>query len=105
MLDSTLRQKFIYNTPFTDDEMPYVILDNIAKDAIVIKLSYLYVLEKSEFLELSMKLKDAKSNDLLLTNDLAITANNQIILCAIKCYLLSFAYHFQKQGFNVSIQL
>ena len=105
MLDSTLRQKFIYNTPLTDEEMPYVILDNITKDATIIKLSYLYELEKFAFLELSEKLKNEKLNELLLINDLTTTANNQIIQRVIKCYLLSFAYHFQKQVFNVNIRL
>ena len=105
MLDSTLRQKFIYNTPFTDDEMPYILLNNIDGDAVVIKLSHLYKLEEIDFINLSEKLKNAKTNELLLINDLMITSNNQIIQRSIKCYLLSFAYHFQKQGFNVNIQL
>lgn len=89
MLDSTLRQKFVYIAPFTDDKMPYVILDTITEDATIIKLSCLYELEKLEFLKLSEKLRNAKSNELLLTNDLTTTANNQIIECAM--YDSSFA--------------
>lgn len=105
MLDSTLRQKFIYNTPFTDDEMPYVILDDITEEAKVITLSNLFKLEIIEFAKLLEKLKNEKLDTLLLTNDLTIISNNQILQQAIKCYLLSFAYHIQKQGFKVNIKL
>ncbi len=105
MLDSTLRQKFIYNTPFTDDEMPYVILDDITEDAKVITLSNLFKLEIIEFTKLVEELKNAKLDTLLLANDLAIISNNQIIQRAIKCYLLSFAYHIQIYGFKVNIKI
>lgn len=103
MLDSTLKQKFIYNTPFTDDEMPYVILDKLPDNPKMISISQLCSLEYYDFNNLISDLKNRKAFEILLCNDAELHSNNDMIKRAVKCYLMSFAYHFKKQGFRVDI--
>jgi len=105
MLDSTLRQKFLYNTPFTNDEMPYVLLDEVSSGAKQINLSHLCVLEESAFIKLAIEARSTNTNEIVLVNDLTLFSNNLIIVRALKCYLLSFAYHFKKLGFKVNVRI
>lgn len=105
MISSTLRQKFIYNTPFDDDEYPLVKLDLIedCKNPYEIKASSLYFIDEKRFNQIVNSLqKDCDS--VVIIDDYEIKSQNGILQYGIKAYILAFSYLFKKQGFKCCIK-
>lgn len=107
MTSDTLWQKFIYNTPFDDEEMPLLnskmsIVDPCRK-TITISGSSLYDFEQDNFICLCEGLANDGYGNVLIENDLHLRSGNFLVEKGAKAYLLAFCYLFQKRGFHCKI--
>lgn len=106
MVADTLRQKFIYATPYDKDEFPLVDLDrNInlkMEDVFRINASELYFIEKEEFESLVSTLK-SHNNSVLIINDYNFKSSNVILHKGCLCHMLSFAYLFKTNNIRCNI--
>ena len=106
MVADTLRQKFIYATPYDKEEFPLVSLDGelnmLSKNTYKIKASSLYFLEKDEFEIIIIKIK---SNDcsVLIVNDYNFKSSNIILNRGVLCHMMSFAYLFKQNNLKCNI--
>lgn len=107
MISDTLRQKFIYSTPFTDDGFPLVILDDGQRDEgtsfVTVSGKSLYYWGKEDFDRFISNTK-GRAEKIIILNDYELKSRNQRLEDGLKCYLLSFAYHFKKSGFRCTIR-
>ncbi len=105
MISSALRQKFIYNTPFDDNEFPLVKLDLIesCKKLYKMKAISLYFIDEKRLNRIANSLqKDFDS--IVIINDYKIKSQNKILHECIQAYILAFAYIFKKQGLRCCIK-
>ncbi len=107
MIGDTLRQKYVYATPFADDGFPLVVLDDENKfDSTrteIVSGQSLYYWEEKEFLSFVESRK--KSIDaIIVLDDYQFKSDNKILQAGAKCHLMSFAYHFKKAGFLCALQ-
>lgn len=106
MVSSTLRQKFIYNTPFNDDDFPLVKLDgdidNNSIHTFKINASKLYELEENDFGALLKDLK-LKFNSILIINNYKFKSQNKNLINGSKAHILAFAYLFKKNGYKCGV--
>lgn len=105
MVYDTLRQKYIYNTPFDKKEFPKVDLDHDLssfKNAYFINASSLYFIEAEAFNGLIGSLK-GKIDAIVIKNDLKFKNENKALEEGSKCYILAFAFLFKKNGFFCKI--
>lgn len=106
MTSDTLRQKYIYNVPFDDNEQPLVKLDLGLKgnaSAYTINATDLYFMEENSFITLCKNI-DSRYSGIVINNDHDSRSKNRILENSNKCYLLSFAYLFKKAGFKCNIK-
>ncbi len=107
MISDTLRQKYLYATPFADDGFPLVRLDDESRmdcDSIeTISGSSLYHWEQETF-DAFVTSRKGKIAAVLIEDDLCLQSNNPILKNGVKCFLMSFAYHFKKAGFQCAIK-
>lgn len=104
MISDTLWQKYIYNTPFDDDEMPLLnsrksIINGIYK-TINISGKSLYSYNKKDFLKLCNDFHNNDYLNVIIDNDYEFESNNSILINSAKAHMLSFCYLFQENGFN-----
>lgn len=106
MISSTLRQKYIYNTPFSDDDFPLVKLDididANSNDVFKINASDLYNLEENDFEKILTSL-DLNIISVLIINDYRFKSQNKKLINGSKAHILAFAYLFKKNGYNCNI--
>lgn len=106
MVSSTLRQKFIYNTPFNDDDFPLVKLDRDIDIGSIhtfkINASKLYDLEENDFNEL-LKDIEIKCNSVLIINDYDFKSQNKNLINGSNAHILAFAYLFKKNGYKSNV--
>ena len=106
MVADTLRQKFIYATPFDKDEFPLVNLDkNLdlkTKNTFKINASELYFMEKDEFESLVNIIK-SHSNSVLIVNDYNFKSSNIVLNKGCLCHMMSFAYLFKTNNLKCNI--
>ena len=72
MTSDTIRQKYIYNTPYDDNEFPLVLEDSfdIEKDKYTsINASYLYCLEEQDFKRVVQNIKTSNIDKVIIRND------------------------------------
>ena len=106
MVADTLRQKFIYATPYDKEEFPLVSLDGelnmLSKNTYKIKASSLYFLEKYEFETL---IEEIKSNNcsVLIVNDYNFKSSSIILNKGALCHMMSFAYLFKQNNLKCNI--
>lgn len=104
MVSDTLRQKFIYNTPFDDNEFPLVVLDedisSNSADTYKINASKLYFIEEMDFENL---IKSISNSKVLILNDYKFKSLNSILNKGSLCHILAFAYLFKKNGFKCNV--
>ncbi len=106
MTSDTIRQKFIYNTPYDDNEFPLVIEDDVDVDNIEffsIKASYLYCLEEYDFIGIVQNIKSNNLDTVIIKNDYSHKSSNKILIDATLCHIMAFVYLFKKNGLNCKI--
>lgn len=106
MVYDTLRQKFIYDTPFDKDEFPKLCLINensSFKKPYIINASSLYFLEKDDFTSL-IKVVRKEHDSLIINNDYSFINSNKALEEGAKCYVMAFAFLFQKEGLLCKIE-
>lgn len=99
MVYDTIRQKFIYNTPFDDKEFPKVTLDETAtfKNPYSINATYLYSLEIDDFENVVDTIR-ANNDSVIIVNDYRLKSRNEALSDGIRCHMLAFAYLFKERG-------
>lgn len=106
MITDTLRQKFIYATPFDKKEFPLVQLDkNLeSKTTVIYKINALslYFLEKEDFEKL-IKSIVGKYNAVLIINDQKFKSQNCILKNGFLCYMMAFAFLFKQNNLKCNI--
>ena len=105
MTSDTLRQKYVYNVPFDDDEYPLVKFDKelVNKaNLFTIKASDLWFIEQEDFNKLCKVVK-GHYDGIVIKYDYEHKSHNQTLYKGNKCYLLSFVYHFKKSGIKCTI--
>ncbi len=106
MVADTLRQKFIYATPFDENEFPLVELDSdlnsSTKDIVKINASSLYFLEKDGFESLVNEIK-SKHDSVLIVNDYHFKSSNIILNKGCLCHIMAFAYLFKQKELKCNI--
>lgn len=108
MTSDTLWQKYIYNTPFDDEEMPLLNsrlskLDFNDKNFIISGRS-LYDLDKASFIELCSSLKSDSYINITIIDDYCFASDNMYVKNGAIAHQKSFCYLFQKQGFHCCIE-
>lgn len=107
MTSDTLRQKFIYNTPFNDDGFPLLNsrLSVISEGMHIFSVSgkHLFELEKGDFDKLCDGLKNNGIDAIVIINDYHLQCQNPLLLRGIKAHLMSFCHLFQQKGFHSAI--
>ena len=106
MTSDTVRQKYIYNTPYDDNEFPLVLEDNInvEKDIFyTINASFLYSLEEEDFKNVIQSIKSNNMNKVIIRNNLGFKSSNKILINASLCYIMSFVYLFKKSGLSCRV--
>lgn len=106
MVADTLRQKFIYATPYDDNEFPLVELDaNLnasTNNSYKINASTLYFLEKEDFESLVNEIK-FKHDSVLIINDYRFKSFNAILNRGCLCHMMAFAYLFKQKELKCNI--
>ena len=105
MTSDTLRQKFVYNVPFDDDEYPLVKLDTelvYEANLFTINASDLWFIEQGKFNKLCKMVRDHYAG-IIIKYDHEYKSHNQILNRGNKCYLMSFVYLFKKNGIKCTI--
>ena len=100
MTSDTVRQKFIYNTPYDDNEYPLVVEDEFdlnINDYEIIYATQLYQLEENDFDDYIIELKNKNIHKVLIKNDCVFENDNPILKNASYCYIKAFVYLFKKQ--------
>lgn len=103
MISDTLRQKFIYSTPYSDDGLPLVVLDEIRDDESsgeTISGKSLYFWERDDF-ERFVSTHAGKTKKVIIINDYDLKSSSKRLEDVPKCYLMSFACLFKKPDFFV----
>ncbi|HBF68516.1 MAG TPA: hypothetical protein DDW20_04250 [Firmicutes bacterium] len=106
MTSDTIRQKFIYNTPYDDNEFPLVLEDNIDMENdkyYLINASYLYCLEEFEFNTIIKDIKNKNIDKVIIKNDYLLKSGNKILVNASLCYIMAFVYLFKKNGIKCKV--
>ena len=106
MTSDTIRQKYIYNTPYDDNEFPLVLEDNIdiEKDIFSsINASYLYCLEEQDFKRVIQNIKTGNIDKVVIRNDYCFKSSNKILVNASLCHIMSFVYLFKKNGIKCKV--
>lgn len=108
MTSDTLWQKYIYNTPFDNEEMPLLNsrmskLDFNDKSFIISGRS-LYDLDKTSFIELCSSLKSNGYINIIITDDYRFTSDNLYVRNGAIAHQKAFCYLFQKRGFHCCIK-
>lgn len=107
MIGDTLRQKFIYATPFADDGFPLVVLDDETRfdptKTEYVSGQSLYFWEESEFRAYVESTKK-KASAIVILDDYRFKSGNKLLEDGAKCHLMSFAYLFKKAGFLCAIK-
>ena len=106
MVADTLRQKYIYATPYDKDEFPLVELDkdlnSTTENVFKINASKLYFIEKNEFETLVNIIKPNKDS-VLIINDYSFKSSNKILNKGCLCHMMSFAYLFKQNNLKCNI--
>ena len=104
MTSDTLRQKFIYDVPFDDDGFPLLKLDHIENKLKMhtVLASDLWFIETNTFNALCTMVKKSYAG-VSIKIDHTFRSSNPILLRGYKCYLMSFAYLFKKEGLKCQI--
>jgi len=107
MTSDTLRQKFIYNTPFNDDGFPLLNsrLSVISEGMRIFCASgkHLLELEQGDFDKFCDDSKDDNIDAIVIIDDYHLQCQNPLLLRGIKAHLMSFCYLFQQKGFYSAI--
>lgn len=106
MTSDTIRQKYIYNTPYNDDEFPLVLEDNIdinKSEYFSIDASFLYFLEEQDFIGIVNALKSSRITNVVIINDYHFKNTNKILNNASLCHIMSFVYLFKKNGLKCMV--
>ena len=106
MTSDTLKQKYLYNVPLLDNEMPMFKNDIIIfnQESIRLPLSLLYEKDNNSFKQLLLDLKKMGIKNIILYNDISFLSDNIILKNAIQYYINAFAYWFKKNKFIVTIE-
>ncbi len=106
MVADTLRQKFIYATPYDRNEFPLVELDkelnSSTKNTYKINASALYFLEKADFESLVDKIK-REHDSILIIDDYHFKSTNVILNKGCLCHMMTFAYLFKQKQLKCNI--
>ena len=106
MTSDTIRQKYIYNTPYDDNEFPLVLEDgtDIEKDKFTsINASYLYCLEEQDFKRVVQSIKTSNMDKIIIKNDYCFKSSNIKLVNASLCHIMSFVYLFKKNGLKCKV--
>lgn len=106
MVADTLRQRYIYATPYNKDEFPLVNLDKelniLDNKAFKINGTQLYSLEENEFKTLLNVIK-SKFNSVFIINDYNFKSSNTILNRGCLCHMMAFAYLFKQNNLKCNI--
>lgn len=106
MVADTLKQKYIYATPYDKNEFPLVKLDSeinsLAKNVFKINASTLYFLEQNDFQSLVSEIK-SKHDSVLIVNDYLFKSSNMILNNGCLCHMMAFAYLFKQNDLKCNI--
>ena len=106
MTSDTIRQKYIYNTPYDDNEFPLVLEDDADVENIQffsIKASYLYYLDEHNFISIVQNIKSNNLDTVIIKNDYCYKSSNKILIDASLCHIMAFVYLFKKNGLKCKI--
>lgn len=107
MTSDTLWQKYIYDMPFDDNEMPLLNsrMSVVASSnhCIMIPGKALYALDENKFVDLCKHLFFEKIENIIIKNDYEIKSKNQVIENAAKAHMMSFCHLFQENGFHCRV--
>ena len=106
MTSDSIRQKFIYNTPYDDNEFPLVIEDNIdiqKEKYLLVNASFLYRLEENDFDQLVASNKSSNISNIVIRNDYYFKSSNKILINASLCHIMTFVYLFKKNGLRCKV--
>lgn len=106
MTSDTIRQKFIYNTPYDDNEFPLVLEDKIDienDEYSSINASYLYCLEEDDFNKIVNNVISRNIDKVVIRNDYHFKSSNKILINASLCHIMSFVYLFKKNGLKCKV--
>lgn len=106
MVADTLRQKYIYATPYDEDEFPLVELDRnitiLSKNVFKINGTQLYSLDEDEFKSMLVTIK-SKYDSVLIINDYSFKSSNAILNRGCLCHMMAFAYLFKQNNLKCNI--
>ena len=106
MVTDTLRQKYIYATPYDESEFPLIELDkdlnSLTNNVFKINASILYFLEKEDFESLINEIK-SKHDSVLIVNDYRFKSFNTILNKGCLCHMMAFAYLFKQNNLKCNI--
>lgn len=106
MVANTLRQKFIYATPYNENEFPLVTLDgdinSLTGNTFKINATTLYSLEQNDFQSLINIIK-SKYSSVLIVNDYRFKSANIILNRGCLCHMMAFAYLFQQNNLKCNV--
>ncbi len=107
MIGDTLRQKYLYATPFKDDGFPLVVLDD-EKEFCPERTEYisgqsLYFWKEDE-LHSFIKSRKHSTDSIVIINDYNFDSRNKCLEDGARCHMMSFAYLLKKAGFSCAIK-
>lgn len=107
MTSDTLWQKYVYDTPFDDDEMPLLnsrksTIDGTRK-TFEISGKSLYGLDSRSFEKICKTLMDGNFGNVVIIDDYQFRSNNSTVVKGSKAHMMSFCHLFQKKGFNAIV--
>lgn len=108
MTSDTLWQRYIYDTPFDDDEMPLLnsrmsVTDSSTEKSFRISGRSLYSLSLMDFERLCTSLKRGGYHSVVIVDDYAWLTENGRVRKGADAHMKAFCHHFQRKGFCCNI--